>query len=286
MKRFILLIGLLWFSFVITSKAQTSTDRTTLWEFTGNGLSTPSYLFGTFHLLCPDDLIFTEALKQKLEASKQLYLELDFSDPQIGMKMMENMRMRGKTYHDLYDSLTYRQVSDSLEKIAHIRLEMLNNMKPFGLYSIVLMGALQCQPASWELQLVDLAKAKGMNIAGLETVESQAALFDTIPYKVQAEQLKEMVFNLDSTATEINELINLYKSQDINTLHSRTITDPLMQDYLDLMLYNRNVNWISIIEESAKSQATFFAFGAGHLAGDKGVINLLRKRGYTVKPVY
>ncbi|MEH6304872.1 TraB/GumN family protein [Olivibacter sp. CPCC 100613] len=285
MRLYILLIAFLSFVFVNTLKAQTSTNQATLWEISGNGLSVPSYLFGTFHLLCPEDLIFTDAIKQKLEASKQLYLELDFSDPRIGMKMMENMRMQGKTFHDLYDSLTYHQVSDSLEKMAHIRLEMLNNIKPFGLYSIVLMGALQCKPASWELQLVDLAKTKGMNIAGLETIESQASIFDTIPYKIQAEQLKEMVFNLDSTEREISTLINLYKQQDLVTLHNRTISDPLMQGYLDLLLYNRNANWIPIIEKSAKSQATFFAVGAGHLVGDKGVIDLLRKRGYTIKPL-
>lgn len=285
MKKPILLAIALWFCVFTTLKGQTPTAHTTLWEIHGNGLSQASYLFGTFHLLCPDDLIITEKIKQTFEASKQLYLELDFSDPQIGMKMMQSMQMQGTTFHDLYDSLTYRQISDSLEKNAHIRLEMFDKMKPFGLYSIVLLGALDCQPASWELKLVEIAKSKGINMAGLENPSAQTAIFDSIPYKLQAEQLKGMILNPDSTRQDIYDLVNLYKTQDIDAMNDRIVSDPFMKDYLGLMLYKRNANWIPIIEENAKKQPTFFAFGAGHLAGEKGVINLLRKQGYTVKPV-
>jgi len=284
MKKFLLSL-VLCTCFLNATKAQTPLVSATLWEINGNGLSQPSYLFGTFHLLCPSDLVITDTMMQKFKASKKLYLEVDLSDPKTGMQMMQHLQMRDTTLHDLYDSLTYQQVSDSLERIAHIKLEMFNKMKPFGLFSVVMMAALDCQPASWELQLIALAKKDSMAIAGLETVESQLAIFDTIPYQLQAEQLKEMVFNLDSTKRETNNLINLYKEKNINEMNERAISAPLMRNYLDLILYNRNTNWIPTIERNIKAQTTFFAFGAGHLAGDKGVITLLRKRGYTVKPI-
>jgi len=53
----------------------------------------------------------------------------------------------------------------------------------------------------------------------------------------------------------------------------------------DEILDKRNQNWIPIIEKAAHDKSTFFAFGAAHLAGEKGVVSLLRAKGYTVKPL-
>ena len=56
--------------------------------------------------------------------------------------------------------------------------------------------------------------------------------------------------------------------------------------YSDLMLKNRNQNWISRIEKIAKGKSTFFGVGAAHLGGQQGVIALLRKAGFTVEAVH
>ena len=55
-----------------------------------------------------------------------------------------------------------------------------------------------------------------------------------------------------------------------------------VSEHQDKLLVNRNKNWISKIGDYAKEQATFFGVGAGHLAGENGVIELLRKEGYQV----
>ena len=51
------------------------------------------------------------------------------------------------------------------------------------------------------------------------------------------------------------------------------------------ILDDRNLNWIKQIPELIKLNSIFIAVGAGHLGGEYGIINLLRKEGYTVKPV-
>ncbi len=55
---------------------------------------------------------------------------------------------------------------------------------------------------------------------------------------------------------------------------------------LESILYNRNRNWIPKIETQITKEITFIAVGAAHLGGDKGVLNLLRKKGYFVEPVF
>jgi uncharacterized protein YbaP (TraB family) len=58
-----------------------------------------------------------------------------------------------------------------------------------------------------------------------------------------------------------------------------------MDQYADLLLYRRNENWIPVMSRMMREKPTFFAVGAGHLGGDRGVVALLRKAGYKVEAV-
>ena len=66
----------------------------------------------------------------------------------------------------------------------------------------------------------------------------------------------------------------------MNDVNNKTVIK-----HQDKLLTNRNKNWISKISEYSKQQPTFFGVGAGHLAGENGVIKLLRKAGYSVEAV-
>jgi uncharacterized protein YbaP (TraB family) len=92
----------------------------------------------------------------------------------------------------------------------------------------------------------------------------------------------------DEAQKELTELIGAYKVQDLDLLMKlmrESKFDSDTKGYEDEILDKRNANWISIIEKAARDKSTFFAFGAAHLAGEKGVVSLLRKAGYTVKPL-
>jgi hypothetical protein len=55
--------------------------------------------------------------------------------------------------------------------------------------------------------------------------------------------------------------------------------------YEDVLLVNRNRNWIPLMGRMMQQEIVLFAVGAGHLGGETGVIRLLRQAGYTVSPV-
>ena len=71
----------------------------------------------------------------------------------------------------------------------------------------------------------------------------------------------------------------------VDAIQQLTTKDPEFGKYDALMLQNRNQNWIPVMATEMKKAPTFFAVGAAHLGGINGVINLLRKRGYLVKPI-
>ena len=80
-------------------------------------------------------------------------------------------------------------------------------------------------------------------------------------------------------------MIKAYKNQDIPELYNQILKAKEEGDNLDVFLDERNEKWIDRMAERMDQRSVFFAVGAGHLWGPKGLINLLREQGYTVTPV-
>ena len=81
-------------------------------------------------------------------------------------------------------------------------------------------------------------------------------------------------------------MVNVYRDQDLDRMDElMKKSDPGMESYMDLLLYDRNRRWVSLMPEQMKEGSILFAVGAGHLPGDQGVIKLLQKQGYSVKPM-
>ena len=126
-------------------------------------------------------------------------------------------------------------------------------------------------------------------IKGLESLTYQASILDSIPYKLQAEQLVEHIDRInkgEGSPDEPNEMFDAYKAQDLDRLEKLLMSsDAGIASFADLMLYNRNRNWVEKLKGILGKKSVLVAVGAGHLPGENGVIGLLRKAGYTLTPV-
>jgi len=278
--------ALAFMGYVVHLNAQVPMEKTLLWEVTGKGITKPSYLFGTIHLMCPDELKMPEIVKQKFDNTKQLYLEIDMDDPNLMKDMMSGMKMSDTSTIEGLMGSKFDSLDSIFQSATGFSLKMMNSAKPFLLMSMIYPSLLGCQPQSWEDAFQNMAKEKNMEIKGLERVQDQIDVFEKIPYKVQSDMLAKMLQNLDSSKIEFAQMMDVYKHKDINKLHQMTIDDKDFGEYEGTLLNDRNHNWIPVIGEQAKKMPTFFAFGAGHMGGEDGVINLLRKAGFTVKPVF
>jgi uncharacterized protein YbaP (TraB family) len=84
----------------------------------------------------------------------------------------------------------------------------------------------------------------------------------------------------------MKEMFDAYKKQDLKKLEDLMVeTDAGLAAFTDILLYRRNQNWVKKLKTLMAERSLVIAVGAGHLPGEKGVINLLRKEGYTVTPV-
>jgi uncharacterized protein YbaP (TraB family) len=279
---FILFVSIL----TIQTNAQ-KLENSTLWQISGNGLEKPSYLFGTIHLTCDANL--DKEVINALDETTQLVLEIDLDDPELQNKMMRGMHMKdGKTIKDYVSEEDYKAIDALFTNQAGMSLSMLQTMKPFFLSTMLYPKMIDCPMQSFELELMKITKEQNEETYGLETIEDQLQVFETIPYKDQIADLIRMAKdNLEYDKALFAKMLDVYNKEDITEMlnlmddeNNQTISK-----YQDILLVDRNKNWIAKIEEYSKSQPTFFGVGAAHLAGKDGVIKLLRKAGYTVEAI-
>ena len=81
-------------------------------------------------------------------------------------------------------------------------------------------------------------------------------------------------------------MINVYKSQQLKEIGEMfSKSESGMDEHKDLLLNNRNANWVKQLKDIMKKERVFVAVGAGHLVGEQGLIALLRKEVYTLRPL-
>ncbi len=263
-------------------------NNSLLWEISGKDIKQPSYLFGTFHLMCKEDIHFSENLLKALKYSSSLYLEIDLDDPTNTFNAFKYMYMKdGITLRKLFDSTQYKKIQKFFSDSLHMTMSMVEKMKPAFSSSLVYPFMMTCKTTDGiEMELIKKSKQLQKESYGFETVEFQSSIFDNIPYNEQATALYNMIDSIDAYKTNFIKMLSLYKSQRLDEIEKSFNDEPGFEEQKDVLLTNRNKNWVSQLKNILPQSTIFIAVGAGHLAGEIGLIQLLKNEGYTLKPVY
>lgn len=279
---------ILFFAFFVSlfSNAQ-ELEKSLLWKISGNGLKQPSYLYGTIHITC--DATLDDNTLNALETTQQLYLELDMDEKSMQMQMMKYMMMKdGVKLSTLLNPEDFNIVDEFLKKNLKMSAKLFDSFKPFMISSMLFPKMLDCEHKSVESELMKITKEQNEEVFGLEKVEDQMKVFDAISYQDQADELlKTIKDDLKKDKKEMSEMMTIYQNKDIEGI-LKMMSDSdnkITSENQDVLLNNRNKNWIPIMIKTMKDKPTFFGVGAGHLAGEEGVIKLLRKQGYKVEAV-
>lgn len=272
------------------------TDKSLLWRIGGKGLKQPSYLYGTIHMIPKSDLNITESTWNALNRCKKITFEIDMKEmtslrTQLSLLTKAFMK-NGKTLKDLLPPEDYTFVHEKMEDKG-FSASMFERIKPMFLSMLLsndeggAVGKPDSKMTSVEMELWKVAKKQKTKSDGLESTAYQLSIFDTIPYESQAKMLVEALrtSNADTNA-ELDKMIEMYKNQDIEAMQQMISAESDgVGEFEDVLLGNRNRNWIPLMGNMMTEQATFFAVGAGHLGGKGGVIALLRAEGYVVEAV-
>ncbi len=301
MKKFILSLTILLSMVTLSSTAQV------LYRVSGNGLSKPSYLLGTFHLAKSTFVDSIPGFRQAFSQIDQVYGELvmsEMNESDNAMKLMSAMMLPdGQTIKDLLteDELQrlnkimkeYLQMdlstSMAMQAYGRMRPAALNTLLTIAIYSRMLPGVSANNGIDEHVQT--LAKESGKPVGGLEGIDDQiVALFTGTPAPRQAKLLMCVVDHIDYNVAISKQLIDAYYSQNLEQIE--TIVNDKMGDGCDntdeeneLLITGRNKAWMNKIPTLITEKPTMIAVGAAHLVGEEGLISLLRAKGYTVEGV-
>lgn len=262
-------------------------EKSLLWKISGNGLKYDSYLFGTIHVSC--DASLDDSTIKALKTTEQLFLEIDMNKP-IEMEMMKYITMKNENkISKLLNSEDFNLVDEFLNKKMKMSLKFFDSYKPFMIATMLYPSILECSIQNIERELIIINKNNNnKEVFGLETIKEQMEIFDQIPYEIQAEELVKMVkSDLKKDKEEIKKMIAIYKNKDIDAMQQimDKSENKITSENKKILIYDRNIKWIPTIIKIINEKPTFIGVGAGHLAGNEGIIKLLRRNGYQVEAV-
>lgn len=269
--------------------ATVDNGKSLLWEVTGKRLTKPSYFFGTMHLMCAEDIELSINLKAVIRGTTQVYFEVDITNAsEIFAGILEQRERSQLTLKNILSADDYNTIKDFFETHkSSLSFSNLETQPPLMITAGIYELLMPCEQKNGvELKIFEEAKMAQKPVYGLESIAFQAGVFDTISFEDQARDLLRTINNLENNRRLLYEMIDVYKQQDIEKLFSLSTNDmSVTANYLDLLLFSRNDKWVEQFIDIAKEASTLFAVGAGHLGGQKGVLNLLRQQGYEVRPI-
>ena len=278
-----------------------------LYKISGNGLTKPSYIIGTYHLA---PVSFTDSipgLTEALAASEQVYGELDMTDlmsaenlqkMQAGMMLPEgtklstllteeemarlNVVLKELMGVDMSNPMVAQQLDGLSPQALQTQLSLLIYMKKHDGFN---------PQATFDGYFQQVAQQQGKGVGGLETPDFQVdVLFHGQSLERQKELLMCLVDNKEHTELMAEQLVEAFFKQDL--VGVKAVIDEKEQTQCDstpeeedMLIYNRNANWAKLMPQIMADKATFFAVGAGHLPGEKGVLQLLKNAGYIIEGV-
>lgn len=257
-----------------------------------------SYVLGTHHFAPVSILDNIKGLDDALNSVEALYGEYDMSTmaTQDAAEAMTRA-MTAPAGSELPAVLGQARL-DSLNSVwsdltgGALPLENFYSLKPAALSTqIAAILAMRTLKDFNPMQGVDetmqnRARALGKGVGGLETIDTQLDLLYNTPIAAQAEDLMDVVRNIDRESKTVVGLSDAYMNRNMAAIE-RYVTDPAYVDTedLDRLIYQRNKVWAAEILNALPEHSALFVVGAGHLPGQFGLLNLLRISGCEVTPV-
>lgn len=256
-----------------------------LWEIKNEQLQAPCYLFGTMHTT--DSRAFSNigVLKKKIEQCDAFAAEYDLDQTNTS-ELSEAMLLEdGQTLDQLLSPRHFSQLQKIFKRETGYPLKQFIRSKPImigNLLTEVQLG--NDQPLPLDSYLHQYAKGLDKTILGIESFEGQLNILKNMPVEKQLPSLKQTIKNFRSFRKGIKRMVELYVEGDLMKILKKAKKSA--SNMRNELLYDRNYTMTDRILEMGQEQALFTAIGAGHLGGQKGVLNLLKQKGCVLNPVW
>ncbi|PZP43986.1 MAG: hypothetical protein DI598_15025, partial [Pseudopedobacter saltans] len=288
-----LAVCILCFSFNAKSQIPAKKYPSLLWEITGNGLSKPSYLFGTMHV--SSKLVFNlpDSFYYGIKQAQVVALE---NNPELWQEEMDkynfsNLGDMGFGGMDNVSTNEYLNISDLQFKPFTKKLAWAVSSTPIVLNSLLYrsygMTSNDFEEDTYlDMYIYQIGKKLQKKITGVEDFKKSMQMTTEASIDMMTEQNKKSrSYSMDEDFS-FSKLSEAYRTGNLDWLDTINKVNSRSDAYDEKFLYLRNdiqANSIDCIIKSGTS--LFVGVGAAHLPGQRGVIEQLRRKGYTLRPV-
>lgn len=272
-------------------KVKSKKGNSVLWEVSGNGLTKPSYLFGTIHMICNEDYVQFHKMDSVYQLANQVAVEMDITNPAVQMELAQGLMVTdGKKMSEYFTLEAYSQLEKYVaEKMPGISLNMFESFHPAILISLLTQTSTGCDSIrSYDMEIIQRAKSDQKELIDLESASVQVNALKSMPIDDVIKSINELASGKENSSamSEMKKLVKAYSNENLKDLNKVMNSSKMMDNQSSgVLLDDRNTAWIPKIEQMMKTDVTLITFGAAHLIGDNGVIALLKNKGYTVLPI-
>ncbi len=291
MKRPFTLLWLFLFSYAGIAQKNTSAYPSLLWEITGNGLTQPSYLFGTMHVSNKLAFHLSDSFYNAIASCSTVSLELDPGQWQSEMFRLQQAQMAMGMYTRSVNEYM-REKSFRLNSSFEANIKRALSEEPYvinGLLYRTAEGQSNFQENTYlDLYVYQTARKLGKKATGVENyMESERIQLEAQEdmIKDRARNRERVNFNNENPYELQRKIQDAYRRGDLSLLDSLQQLSGGSEAFNEKFLYGRNDIQANAIDSIIRKESLFVAVGAAHLPGKRGVIEILRRKGYTMRPV-
>lgn len=281
---------------IVTGCADSKPSTPAIWKVSDADNSL--YLLGSFHALRPGDYPLSPEVDAAYADAEKLVFELppeQMLSPELAVKLQKAGTLpAGARLQSRLPAALWHELSAWLKANPAIPPELFEQAKPW--YAALLIGQVEMQKhglasdQGLDVHFMERAGKDRKPVAGLEQASEQIALFDGMDETVQLQLLKESLQAQAGADRELRQLHTAWKAGDVDSLEKLTVID-FQARYPELnqrMNIDRNRAWLpqlAAMLDAETSDDALVVVGTLHLLGPDGVVQDLRRKGYTVERI-
>ena len=286
MKKVALII-IIFLQVVPYARAQ---ESSILWEINGNGITKPSYLFGSLKFIGEKEFYLPKEVTEKIKQSVIFAIE-DEIDHHAQHELNKALHFpKGESLATHLSAEDYSKVVTFFEsefKISKKQFEKkYARLVPLAISISMTRLSLGEKVKFYDIELLKFAKSNRLKTYSLEAVDREAKALTSFSIQDQSTALLHTVNNFEKQKAEFQKLMQDYPQGRLEEIFEFTL-HPMENnlDFINAFYYQRNKEWMPKIEKMMSEDVSFISVGIAHLEGEGGLLNLFKEKGYTLTPV-
>ena len=279
-------------SFTLIQEGSAEQAKNFLWSVRSK--TTTVYILGSVHFLKEESYPLNPVIETAFNKSSILVVEANVNDP--GKADIQNLLSRAvyagdETLDKRISPETYRYTQKEAERIG-LPVELIQKQKPW--YLALTFEALELMRLGFDpkfgvdVRFLSKAQASNKKIAELESLNEQINLLSGFTDSDQELLLLYTLKNLNVVSREIGRIVKSWTAGDergVESVLTESVREePRLAPMIKKLIDDRNIGMVSKIEGYLKTGQTYFVVvGAGHVVGNKGIVNMLKEKGYLVQ---